>query len=103
MISSLNGINNAFKSFDTAAANIASFGLKQNQSDQDNGAPLSQRPVIQTQGSNGQWINDQSKASDNSLTYNLVQLNQSEIAVKANIKVIQTEKNTLGSILDIKA
>lgn len=61
----------------TAANNIASFGIPANNTDSDF------RP--------------------NEITKSVVELKQAEIETSMAAKIIETEKKTIGSILDIKA
>lgn len=99
MLSSLNGIHSAFNKFNTTAYNIAKSSIDlQNNANQDSGSP-----AIQNQNSNVNTIENTANNQNNDLTYNLVDIKTSEIAVAANVKVLKTEKNMIGSLLNINA
>lgn len=98
MLTSLQGINLAFNRFNTSAYNIAKSSVDLQAS--------SLQPESQQNSPSGsivERINSKNGSPQNDLTYNLVDLKTSEVAVKSNVKVLQTEKNMLGSLLDIKA
>lgn len=93
MLTSLHGINLAFNRFNTTAYNIAKSSVDLQSESQQNSPS----------GSIVEQLNSKNVSLQNDLTYTLVDLKTSEVAVKANVKVLQTEKNMLGSLLDIKA